>query len=185
MRKALVLFGVLDDLDIEWLASVGRPVRTPPGTQITTEGEPVDDMLVVMDGVYSISLARLGGAEIDRAMPGEILGEMSFVDSRPASATVTASTPSVVLAIPRDEIQFRLDDDPPFAARFYRALAMVLSERLRSRAGLRRVAGGGQAPVTTNAAPQDDEDDISPEILENLHLAGARFDRLLRRFSSL
>lgn len=185
MRKALVLFGVLDDLDIEWLASVGRPMRTPTGTRITTEGEPVDDMLVVMDGVYSISLARLGGAEIDRALPGEILGEMSFVDSRPASATVTASTASTVLAIPKDEIQFRLDDDAPFAARFYRALAMVLSERLRSRAGLRRVAGGAQAaPAPPGAAP-DDDDDISPEILENLHLAGARFDRLLRRFASL
>jgi CRP/FNR family transcriptional regulator, cyclic AMP receptor protein len=109
---------------------------------------------------------------------GDVLGEMSFLDSRPTSATVSAIGEAVVLEVATDEIRWHLEDDPGFGARFYRALALVLSGKMRSFTLVGAVDGDEKAMKTL-----DDEDDgatLSPEILGAVHLAGSRFERLLR-----
>jgi len=58
--------------------------------------------------------------------------EMSFVDARPSAATVTAVAPSLLLSIPHEQLAIKLEGDEGFAARFYRAIAMFLSSRLRT-----------------------------------------------------
>ena len=63
---------------------------------------------------------------------GEIVGEMSLLESQPASATLCAITPVTVLRIPRDALEENLAADPGFSLRFYRALGMLLSHRLRA-----------------------------------------------------
>jgi CRP/FNR family transcriptional regulator, cyclic AMP receptor protein len=60
------------------------------------------------------------------------MGEMSFVDQAPPSATVQAMEPSFVLDIPRRRLNAKLAEDAGFAARFYRALSMFLAARLRA-----------------------------------------------------
>ena len=57
---------------------------------------------------------------------------MSLLESQPASATLCAITPVTVLRIPRDALEENLAADPGFSVRFYRALAMLLSHRLRA-----------------------------------------------------
>ena len=54
------------------------------------EGKPLSVLYVLLDGQLSVSLAALGGKEVARLQSGEILGELSFLDSRPPTATVTA-----------------------------------------------------------------------------------------------
>jgi len=61
-----------------------------------------------------------------------IVGEMSLLESQPASATLCAITPVTVLRIPRDALEENLAADPGFSGRFYRALGMLLSHRLRA-----------------------------------------------------
>jgi SAM-dependent methyltransferase len=41
--------------------------------------------------------------------------------------------PTVVLAIPRESLAAKLEDEPRFAARWYRAFALILAQRLRQR----------------------------------------------------
>jgi CRP-like cAMP-binding protein len=139
------------------------------------QGHPIDEVFLVLDGMLSIRTDKTGDADIARLRFGEVVGEMSFVDSRPPSASVCAIEPSAVLAIPRSVLEKKLDGDMPFAARFYRALAIFLSDRLRSTVGM---LGYGHLE-----AERDDE--VAPETLEHLSLAGARFDWLQRRLKAV
>jgi hypothetical protein len=56
---------------------------------------------------------------------------MSFFERRPPNVWVKAQTTARMMEVARAPIIARLDDDSAFAARFYRALGMSLSYRLR------------------------------------------------------
>src|SRR5687767_15012134 len=97
LRKVLYFLGILEDSDIE-------------------EGNPLDSLYFILEGEFSVTSGRSAG-EIARLSAGEILGEMSFVDARPPSATVTALTNSTIGIVPRRELERKLSGDVGFAAR--------------------------------------------------------------------
>lgn len=176
MRKALYLLGQLNDLDVEWLIEAGQRRRVDEGVVLIRQGRPVQDLYLVLAGRLSVIDEKLDGRELARLGVGEIVGEMSFVDARPPSATVMVFEDSVVLALPRERLQQRLNDEAAFAARFYRALALFLSDRLRSTVS--RLGYG--APATT-IGDEMQEDELDLNVLNHVHLAGARFDHILKR----
>jgi len=102
------------------------------------------------------------------------VGEMSFLDSRAPSATVAALRDSAVLAIPRDALASRLQEQTAFAARFYRALAMFLSSRLR---GTVRRLGYGEELIED----AEQEDELDDNVLDTVNRAGHRFTLMLNR----
>jgi CRP/FNR family cyclic AMP-dependent transcriptional regulator len=79
MRKALYLMGILDDEDVEWIASRGRRLSVQKDEVLIREGEPVDALFILLDGSLNVST---GGSPIAILFSGEIVGEISFVDSR-------------------------------------------------------------------------------------------------------
>jgi CRP-like cAMP-binding protein len=174
MRKVLYLLGQLNDDDIEWMLGVGARRRLPIQTTLIREGQPIDALYVLLDGVLSIQVAALGNQEIARLGVGEIIGEMSFVDARPPSATVMTLGDTLVFEIGRTQLHARLERDAPFAARFYRALAVFLADRLRNTVGQ---LGYGTAREDNRADP----DELDEGLLDTVHLAGARFERILKR----
>lgn len=178
MRKALLFLGILNDSDIEWMISAGVKRDVTPPEVLIREGVPTDCLFLVLNGRLSVLAAALGNREVARLQAGEIIGEMSFVDSRPPSATVQALENSVVLAIPRHLLQDRLVQDAPFAARFYRALAVFLSDRLRNTVGLLGYGQGKDLGATY-------ADEIDSDTLEKVSLAGVRFDWLQRRLRAV
>ncbi|MBV9581610.1 MAG: cyclic nucleotide-binding domain-containing protein [Chloroflexi bacterium] len=174
MRSSVYLFGELDDADVDWFVSVGVRRVLQPGTTLLTEGTPASDLFIVLDG----TLAATAGSsehELARLVRGDVAGEISFVDGRPPSATVRAVDQAVVLALPRGVLTDRLTRDGRFAARFYKTLATLLAERLR--VSNRRAADG------TLQLDEDtfDVDEVAPDTLDALFLAGRRFERLLRQ----
>jgi CRP-like cAMP-binding protein len=176
MRKILYLLGQLNDHDIGWILANGRKERIPRGTVLIHEGKPIEALYIVLVGTVEVS-----GSGLDRANPirlgcGEVVGEISFVDARPPSANVTASEDTVVLAIGRARLASKLAADPEFAARFYRSLAIFLAHRLR--ATTRRLGYGHGQPLK---ADEEYDDELGEEILDNLHMAGTRFDHVLQR----
>lgn len=173
MRKSLVFLGVLDDVDVEWMIGSGTRRTVAPGHVLIEEGQPIESLYIVVNGLLSVVSRAAGGLELAQLRAGEVVGEISFVDSRPPSATVRALDSTRILEIPRHKLNDKLEDDQGFAARFYRALAMFLADRLRST--VPRLGYGGAN------AQQDDPDELSPEILEMVSLAGTRFQRLESR----
>jgi hypothetical protein len=77
-----------------------------------------------------------------------------------------------VRRLEKRRIEDRLQQQPAFAARFYRALAIFLADRLRSATARMTVDKGlgGDAVM---------EDELDESILDNVSLAGVRFERLL------
>lgn len=175
MRKILFLLSQLSDSDLEWMIENGQKQQIAVGTKLIREGEPIKSLYIVLDGTMEISASQLGDTPF-RLGCGEVLGEVSLLDSRPPTATVTAKVDSIVLAIGHDALLSRLDEDPLFSARFYRSLAVFLAHRLRNT--YQRLGYGKDQPLDEEA---EYEDELSPEMLSGVHLAGARFDRALRR----
>ena len=178
MRKVLFILGELSDMDVEWLTAHGRKEQVAAGATLIREGSPIDAMYIVLDGRFSVWIRNSERRELAQLGAGEVVGEMSFVDARPPSATVEALQPSVVLTVARGELQKKLKTDTAFAARFYRALAGFLSDRLR--ATVSRLGYGAANPTDED----EDEDELDPNLLDSVHLAGARFDRMLKRLMS-
>jgi CRP/FNR family transcriptional regulator, cyclic AMP receptor protein len=67
--------------------------------------------------------------------PGEICGEMSFLEDAPASASVVAETDVEAFHLDRPTLQSVFELFPHLASRFYRSLATNLSRRLRELIG--------------------------------------------------
>jgi CRP/FNR family cyclic AMP-dependent transcriptional regulator len=167
MRKVLFIFGQLTDSDVDWLARAGRRQRLPARAVLIREGVPVGTLYIVLEGQLRV-VHDGSGREIASLEAGEIVGEMSFVDARPPSATVYAATDVVVYTISKAVLQDHLDRDVAFAARFYKAVATFLSDRVRK-------ATEADDPDPKSVGQLDDS------VLDNLDRAGARFDALGRR----
>ena len=174
MRKVLFIFGELTDGDVEWLAKAGERIHLEPGTVVIAAGSRVDYLYIVLDGQVAIKSAA--GKEFSRLESGEILGEMSLVDPAPAMVNVEAATSATLLRIPDAKLRDKLAADAPFAARFYRAICVFLADRMR--ASTQRL-GYGENLAAADAA----RGELNENVLENLHLAGARFDRMLKKLA--
>ena len=142
MRKALFILGELADSDIEWLATAAEKQVVDEAAVLVREGTQISQIYILLQGQLSVR-AGANGVELNTLFPGEIIGELSFLDSRPASATVVAATRSAVARIGRTTLDAKLRHDLGFAARFYRALGVFLAHRLRRQTIIR--AGQGSA----------------------------------------
>jgi CRP-like cAMP-binding protein len=89
---------------------------------------------------------------------------------------VTAAEDSTVLSIPRTSLTAKLEQDDSFAARFYRALGVFLASRLRKS---QQRLGYGSDNILDDEIEHENE--LDPEILNHVALAGARFDWMLKR----
>jgi CRP/FNR family cyclic AMP-dependent transcriptional regulator len=178
MRKVFFLLGQLRDEDVEWLTTHGLKQTASAGTVLVHEGRRVDTLYILLVGTLEVTGRQLGDKPV-RLASGEVVGEVSLLDSRPPTATVTAATDCILLALPRDALMAKLDEDDAFASRFYRALALFLAHRLRNT--YQRLGYGRDQPLDED---QEYEDELSPELLDSVHLAGARFDRALQQILS-
>jgi CRP-like cAMP-binding protein len=101
------------------------------GERIVEEGASTRAIYIIRKGSVRVEQDRAGQrVEIDRMDAGEFFGEMSFLEGTGASATVVADDDVEVDVIDGPDVQHLLDTHHAFAARFYRSLAVALSQRL-------------------------------------------------------
>ena len=174
MRKILFIFGVLRDADVDWMVQAGARRSLGAGDVLIHEGKAIDSIILLLSGKMAVSIDGIG--EVARLASGDFIGEMSLVDSAPPSATVTAKTDCTALFLDKQRLQRKLTEDVGFASRFYRALAIVLSDRLR--ATEKRMAYGQDQDLKDESVRLKDELDIG--VLDQVSMAGDRFDRLLK-----
>ncbi len=174
MRKALYFLGILNDPDIDWMIRNGSRIAVPAGTVLIQQGKPTDWLYFVLDGAFVVYTTTAPRLAVLKA--GDVIGEVSFVDSRPPTASVRAELQSWVGAIPRGVLLEKLQDDVGFAARFYQSLAVFLADRLRTTLG-----SLGVEPVQREQSLTEDPDELAPHLLSNISIAGTRFEEMLRR----
>ena len=174
MRKVLYIFGLLTDADVEWMAATGVQRRLKAGEVVIREGDRTNSLIFLLEGEFVVSTKSLG--EIARMGVGEVVGEMSLVDSAPPSATITAGNVGLALFLDQTKLLRKLESDNGFGSRFYRALAVFLADRLRD---ARRSPG---TPTMDETVISDDELDVN--ILDRVTSAGERFSRMLKTLSN-
>lgn len=173
MRKVLLIFSELSDGDVEWMSKVGERLQLEAGATLVPLGARVESVWFVLDGALSVHTSA--GTQIAVMGSGEIIGEMSLVDPAPTTVSVRVASDAKLLRIPHATVRAKLAEDPAFAGRFYRALCVFLATRLRSTT--HRMGVGGAAE------DKDAKDELTDDLLDNVHLAGARFDRMLKRLA--
>jgi len=170
MRKILFLFGQLSDEDVKWIAQTGQKHVVERGAMLVTEGARDKHIYIILSGRFSVYLEK-GQRHLASLGSGEVVGEISMVDQRPASASVRAEETSVCLCLSQEVVRRKLHADTGLAARFYRAIAMFLADRLRG------AIGGGDEDDGLSGL--DREAELDDEVLENVHLASVRFNMML------
>ncbi|MDH5263451.1 MAG: cyclic nucleotide-binding domain-containing protein [Betaproteobacteria bacterium] len=173
MRKVLLIFSELTDGDVDWLSKSGERIHVDAGATLVPLGARVENIWFVLDGALSVHTAA--GTQLALMGSGEIVGEMSLVDPAPTAVSVRVASDATLLKISDAAVRAKLADDPAFAARFYRALCVFLASRLRSTT--RRMGYG------TDIEDENAKDELTDDLLDNVHLAGARFDRMLKRLA--
>lgn len=173
MRKVLFIFSVLSDSDVEWLAQSGEHMHLDPGVVLIPVGARVENLYFVLDGRLAVKTSK--GEQIAVMESGEIIGEMSLVDPAPTTVSVEVISPATVLRISDATVRRKLESDLGFASRFYRALCVFMADRMRQTT---QRFGYGKATDDANS-----KDELNDDLLDNVHLAGARFDRMLKRLA--
>ncbi len=176
MRKVLFIMSQLSDEDVDWMSENGERVRIDGGAELVAINSRVDSVYFVIDGLLEVKAG--GGAKLAELGSGEIVGEMTLVDPAPTSVSVSAAVSSLLLRLPMATLRAKLAADIPFAACFYRAMATFLADRLRNTT--RRM---GRSAEAESSVKEDQLEDLNEDLLDNVHLAGARFDRMLKKLA--
>jgi CRP/FNR family cyclic AMP-dependent transcriptional regulator len=124
--RAVPLFSGLQPKQLKSLARWVATRRYQPGQAIVEEGQ-------AGMGLYCIQSGRVGvtqssaGREIREMGPGESFGEISLLDDRPRSATVTALEPTTAVVLDKSQFLAELRTYPEIAL----AILPPLVQRLR------------------------------------------------------
>ncbi len=98
------------------------------GTTLLAPGDHNSSLFLVTAGRLLVYLEDPSGKHYLALESGDCVGEMSFIDGRPASAHVLASTDTRVLEVANEPVWRLIDGTPEFA----RNLLRVLASRVRN-----------------------------------------------------
>lgn len=99
------------------------------GEAILQQGKSANGFYVLLKGTATAHIPPQG--PFRTIGPGEVCGEVSFLDELPASANVVAKTAVEAFFVDRPTLQSLFELFPHLGSRFYRSLAAILSRRLR------------------------------------------------------
>ncbi len=109
--------------------SIATTRTYPGGREIVVEGQPGEELFVVIRGRVAI---EKGGVEIAELRAGGHFGEMGLIDNAPRSATVRAAEPTRVMVISRSDLMNLMKRESILAVKLLWSFVQVLSDRLRA-----------------------------------------------------
>ena len=93
------------------------------------KGKRTHGVYLLLKGMAAVQLPTQGTSPA--IGPGEVCGEISFIDELPATADVVAKDAVEAFYLDRPTVQGLFELFPHLGSRFYRSLASSLSRRLR------------------------------------------------------
>lgn len=118
--KGVPLFSELGRKELNEVASIADEIDLPEGKELTVEGQPGREFLVIIEGDATV---RKGGHEINRLGAGDFFGEIALVKQQPRSATVIAETPIRALVITDRSFRTLLDHSPAIESKVMSAVS--------------------------------------------------------------
>jgi CRP-like cAMP-binding protein len=115
------LFAPLEAPRREALIELFRSSLHEAGDVVLSEGEPSEGLYVVLSGAVRVTRQEEGDdLALAELTAGQVFGEISLIQQRAATATVTASCKTVILQLHRDDFNQRVADFPEVLAHVYR-----------------------------------------------------------------
>ena len=126
-------FRSLSDADGQALIPCFRARQYPAGATLFEEGDPGNSLILIGEGTL-MATSRTASGKLKayaRMGPGELAGEMAFLDPTPRAATVTCVTDAVVYELDRDSMEVLRNNVPGAAQALLLAAAASVARRLR------------------------------------------------------
>jgi SulP family sulfate permease len=104
-----------------------------PGQEVFGEGDPGEELLIIVKGSASAFVRQSGGGDIRLVSfgPGTVFGELAILDAGPRSAGVKTDTEVICYALSRKAFGRLSDDASATAIKLLGNLGRLLSHRLR------------------------------------------------------
>lgn len=109
------------DFNILTLGQQGREIAN--GETVFSAGDPGSEMFIVKSGTVDIVI---DGRVVETVGQNGIFGEMALIDGSPRSATVVATSDSVIVPVAERQFVFMVEKTPYFALNVLRTLARRL-----------------------------------------------------------
>ncbi|HUA14954.1 MAG TPA: cyclic nucleotide-binding domain-containing protein [Verrucomicrobiae bacterium] len=100
------------------------------GESLVKQGKRTNGIYLLLKGTASVQIP--GPAVLPSIGPGEICGEISFLDDEPATVDVIAKAAVEAYYLDRATLQTLFELFPHLGSRFYRSVAGGLARRIRS-----------------------------------------------------
>lgn len=154
---ALDIFEQLRQEDIHWILASSELKTISANSVLVREDDPSETIFFVADGLFEVYVFAGQQIKVGQLGPGEVIGEISWLDRKPISASVRAVETSAVMALSTALLEQKLASDPVFAARLFRGIATLTVERLRRTTSYVRRSewSAGPGPAATSAAAGD------------------------------
>ena len=127
-------FSDLAPEDVAVIVGVCEQRMLVSGEDLFFEGDVGDSMWIIQLGRVDVYKNIRG--DIDRNLasfgPGDVIGEMSFIDRSRRSAGARTTEPCQFLVLTHEAFQVLRQDRPDVAVGFYHSLASIVSARLRT-----------------------------------------------------
>ena len=117
------LFAGLSEKELAAVRSLLTESAVPAGAVLAREGATGHEFFIIESGTAAI---ERDGQHVADVGPGDFQGELSLFDGGPRNATVTATTPMVILVATRREFTQLLESTPVIALRMIPALVRRL-----------------------------------------------------------
>jgi CRP-like cAMP-binding protein len=118
------LFSTCTKRELGLIGRASDKVAVDGGRLLCEEGKPGFEFFLILGGRAAVSRS---GRKIATLRPGQYFGELSLLDRKPRSATVTSETPMELLVLDQRQFDGVMDQVPGLAHKLLTAMA----ERLR------------------------------------------------------
>ncbi|HTS38019.1 MAG TPA: cyclic nucleotide-binding domain-containing protein [Candidatus Solibacter sp.] len=114
----------------DWTLIADKAVRREfkVGEMIVQKGKPTLGLFILLRGTATV---QIGTVKVPAIGPGEVCGEISFLDELPATANVVAQEAVEAYYVDRPTLQSLFELFPHLGSRFYKSMACSLSRRMR------------------------------------------------------
>ena len=133
LRCVQFLDGIADE-HLERLAEMSRIVEFAEGNLIFREGDPADDIFLIVKGNVSLEICApgIGCRRIFTAGEGDLLGLSPLLDNVMLTATARTMAPTQAIVINSGQILTMCEHEPRFGYVFMRRAASALAKRLNA-----------------------------------------------------
>ena len=123
--RRVSLFSSCSNKDLEKIAKAGDEVTMEAGSLVVDQGQTGREAFVILKGSATV---RRNGKKVATLGPGSVVGELSFLDHGPRTASVVADTDCVMLVISQRQFLGVLDSIPALSHKMLATLAGRIRE---------------------------------------------------------